>query len=163
MALTDYTTCADIRAVLGVSDAELEDETLGLEVYSSNLSKELRSVHAQVLPQYSEVKALDEASRSDAQQQFYEAVRLFAVYAVARQLGSSLPLFGPKDVSDSKASMSRFSDSPYKTTMNEVKTQYATMKQDLGTAIAAILTSNTSRKRRVFMAVSGLSTDPVVA
>lgn len=130
-ALTKYTTYDEIRAVLGVTDEELEDSTLSLGVYSSALDMELDDVDSGIAGLFDVVANLDEAIRTTDQQKFYGGVRLFATYAVARQLSSSLPLFSPKDITDGKAGISRFSDSPYKTTIRDVKEQFSRLKQRL--------------------------------
>lgn len=161
MALTDYTTYNDIRAVLGVSDEELEDTTLALEVYSVNLSKEMRGVHAQTVTQYTTISGKVVGDRTAAEQQFYEQCRLFAVYAVAKQCLSSLPLFSPKDISDNKAAMSRFSDSPFRTTMKEVNARYTENKSDLAAAIATVLATSGTKAKRTWMATAKSTTDPV--
>ena len=163
MALIDYTTPSDIRAVLGVNDEELEDSTLGLEVYSISLEGELEDVAVSLPSEYATVAAIDEAARTDAQRRFYLATRLFATYVVAQQLGSGLPMFGPKDITDGKAGVSRFADSPYKQTIEEVKRQYKKSRRRLEDAFSAVTsTSANTTVFRTFMVVSSPSTDPVV-
>lgn len=163
MVLIDYTTPSDIRAILGVTDEELEDSTLELDVYAISLEGELEDVSVNLPSQYATVSAISEASRTDAQRRFYQATRLFATYAVAQQLGSSLPMFGPKDISDGKATVSRFADSPYKQTLEEIKRQYKVTRRRLEDAFAAVNLSTASTKVfRTFLSVSSPSTDPVV-
>lgn len=161
MQLTDYTTYADVRGVLGVSDDELEDSTLALGVWSDQLALELDEIGANLRTDFDTVVAIDEASRSAAQQKFYRTTRLFAAYEVANQLGSGLPMFGPKDITDGKASFSRFSDSPYKQTLKEVKAKYEEFLQKLTTAHAALSSATVSTTTRVLFAGVGQAVDPV--
>ena len=44
MPLTDYTSYDEVRAALGVSAEELEDETLQLDFYSISLTAELEDI-----------------------------------------------------------------------------------------------------------------------
>lgn len=162
MALLDYSTYDDIRAVLGVSNEELEDVTLALGVYSSNLVMELEDVDADLPSEYATVAALASNVRTEAQQRFYDVTRLFAVYAVAKQLGSSLPLFSPKDVSDGKASQSRFADSPYRETLKKVDAYYGRTREKLETTYAALSSSSTTATQRTLFSISSPASDPVI-
>lgn len=161
MALLELTTYAEVRAALGVNDIEISDTTLGLELYSSNLSMELDDINIQLQDKYAEVKAIDAAARSAAQKRFYEAVRLFATYTVAKHCCVSLPMFGPKSVSDSKTEVSRFSDSPYKETTKRVENQYSTVRQRVVAALDSLLASTTVKASLNVMMVSTPSSDPV--
>lgn len=161
MGLLDYTTYDEVRATLGVSDAEISDDTLALPMYSSNLNIELGDVSLNLVAQFKAVKAIDPASRTEEQQRLYEAVSLFAALTVARQCCGSLPMFGPKSISDSKTEVSRFSDSPYKETIKSIKANWELYKQRTAAALAAVLSSSTTVRRRTAMVVSSLSTDPV--
>ena len=162
VALTDYTTYADIRAVLGVSDDELEDGTLALDLYSDYLTMELEDIHLDLPTEFTTVSAISEGSRTAAQQRFFQATKLFAPYAVANQLGSSLPMFGPKDISDGKATVGRFADSPYRTTLDRVKKDYDRLKLRLGEVYAALTSSSRTTVVRELFAVSAPQSDPVV-
>ena len=160
MALIDYTTYDEVRAVLGVSDEELGDGTLGLSVYSINLNTELDSIDSGLAAHYTIVKALS-PPRTAAQQKFFEATSLFATYAVAKQLSSSLPLFSPKDISDGKASIGRFSDSPYKATIKSINEYYEKARQGLDTAYGALVSVTSTAVVGNYAAASSPSSDPV--
>src|SRR5258706_8040490 len=119
MALTDYTSYAEVRAVLGVAEDEIDDATLGLGVYSLNLLAELEDI-ADALPEdYAIVLAITGGDRTEVQRKLYNAVQLFAPYAVGKQLASSLPIFSPHAITDGKSGFTRYSDSPYKTAITE--------------------------------------------
>lgn len=161
MALTQYTTYDSIRAVLGVTTDELEDGTLALELYWNQLAVELDDLSLNLQSDYTTVLALAEETRTDAQRRFYQATQLFAAYAVANMLGSGLPMFGPKDISDGKATVSRFADSPYKATLDRVQKDYNRMKGRLLAAHAGLNSSSITTVSRTYMAVSVPTTDPV--
>ncbi len=56
--LTDYTSYDEIRAVLGVSDEELEDGTLALPLYLTMLLMEFDDIEPTLDVQYTDIKAL---------------------------------------------------------------------------------------------------------
>ena len=160
MAITAYTTYDDIRAALGVSSDEIEDATLSLDIYELNLTSEFEDISLSLASAYATVAAL--TSRSDVQERFYQATRLFSAYAVAYQATSSLPLFSPKDISDGKATVSRYADSPYKAVIAQVKTLYEKFKGKLEKAYADnSATSVADLAPRPYFTVVSPSYDPV--
>ena len=162
MVLTTYITYAEVRSVLGVSDDELEDTTLALSLYADSLELEFAEIDDDLATTFGTVSTLDEGDRTSAQQKFYRLTRLFAAYAVAKQLGSSLPMFGPKDLTDGKASFARFADSPYKKTLEKVAENYDDFHGKLASAYAALSSSSVAETTRTLFAGVGLATDPVV-
>ena len=135
MALLTYTTYDDIRAALGVSSDEIEDATLSLALYELNLISEFEDIDLTLESTYATVSAL--SSRTEVQERFLQATRLFSTYAVAYQATTSLPLFSPKDISDGKAVVSRYADSPYKEVIKKVEQLYGKYKARLEAALAA--------------------------
>lgn len=165
MAITDFTTFSDIRASLGVSDDEIEDATLSLELYESNLAAEFDDVTSDagssLSTAYATVSAI--TSRNEAEERLYRSTRLFSTYTVAKQLCSSLPLFSPKEMTDGKAAMTRYSADPYKETITQVKAQYDKSRRRLVDALKAYVstTASTGFVPRTSFAVSQPSYDPV--
>jgi hypothetical protein len=133
--LTPYTTSDQVRAVLGVTEDELPDETLDLPLYEAGLRQELAAVGASVAVDY--VTASAEATPPAVDQAFVDAVTLFAPTAVAAQLAQSFPLFAPKDITDGKASVGRFVDSPFQTAIDACRRNYEKYRQALERAYAA--------------------------
>src|SRR4051812_45297778 len=111
MPLTPFTTNEQVRSVLGVSEDELIDETLNLPIYELNLRYELGEVSGSLAADFVTIAALDETTWTDKQKGFVDAVKLFSPYAVSVQLETSLPLFSPKEITDGKASLVRYTDS----------------------------------------------------
>lgn len=139
MSLLNYTTYDDIRAALGVSDEELEDDVLGLQLYEDHLSFELSDVHPELAALHTSFESI--AVLTSAQERFMVACRGFATYAVARALTSTLPMFGPKSVEDGKARMERFAD-PYKATIEAVNKSYAAWKTRLEAAYGTLMSTS---------------------
>lgn len=162
MPLLDFTTYDDIRAALGVSDDEIEDATLSLDVYEFELIAELESVADNLIDQYGTVKALDEGMRTPVQRRFFQATRQFATYAVAKHLTVSLPLFSPKDITDGKASFSRYAANPYEKTIDAVKSKAESWRLRLKEALAGVqsVTATSLPLLNTFV-VASPATDPV--
>lgn len=168
MALTDFTTFEDIRAALGVSSDELEDDTLNLSLYEFNLKDDLTEVGEEAVPNsdlitdFRTADAKSPGTRTAAETRLVEATRLFSTYVVARQCTSALPLFSPKEQSDGKASLVRYASNPYEHTVREVKALYDKYRGRLITAYTKLksVTSPTLTARSYFSVVSP-TTDPV--
>lgn len=159
MALTTYTTLADIRAVLGVSSDEIDDATLSLEVYEFGLIDELRSISKDLPSDYAAVAG--DSSRDEDSEDLYRAVRLFSAYAVAQQLTGSLPLFSPKDITDGKAGFSRYSDSPYKEVIKRIREQFDRYKKTLIDTYASYNSSSVTSTPINLVSVSSPTYDPI--
>lgn len=159
--ITDYTTYDDIRSALGVSSEELEDTTLGLETWDHHLMFELEDIHATLPSIYADITDTAVASRTPSEVKLHRATRIFATLAVANALTASLPMFGPKNISDGKALISRFADAPYKAVMEKVAAQYDRAKDRLASAWAELNASTATFTSRSYMGVSTLGTDPV--
>jgi len=159
--LTDYTTYDEIRAVLGVSTDELEDEVLALPLYASHLQGELEDVALALPSAYIAVITIPEASRTDVQQRFALATALFSAYAVAKQLSASLPLFSPKDITEGKASVARFGNDPYKVVIAAVQKDYDRLRMRLNAAYAAQQSLALNVTARSYLSVAVPGNNPV--
>jgi len=164
MALTNYLELEEVRAALGVNDTELKNSVLNLPVYEIGLVRELSKISASLPVAFSTSSAVPGVSRTPVQQALVDATHLFSVYACARQVGVSLAAMAPKDIGDGKASMSRFSDAPYKDVMTRVEAMYTAARNSLMESMilysgAGVQTKSTV-PRTVFMA-SSRSYDPV--
>ena len=78
--ITEFTSYADVRAALGVSEDDLEDETLELDLYADMLEVEFEDVSATFLTTYAAAQATD--TPTEAQARFLKATRLFSTYAI---------------------------------------------------------------------------------
>lgn len=164
MALTAYCDLEEIRSALGVGDEELTDAVLNLPVYEIGLVRELTKVSASLPAAFSTCSAISEESRSDTQQALLDAIREFSVYSTARQVGVSLGIMAPKDIGDGKATVARFSDSPYRDTLARVDTMYAATKANLVDAFNTYSGSTIGTASTVpftFFKVSSPTLDPV--
>lgn len=164
MALTAYCDLEEIRAALGVGDLELSDAVLNLPVYEIGLVRELTKVSVSLPAAFSTCSAVSEETRTDAQQALLDAVRLFSVYSTARQVGVSLGNMAPKDIGDGKATLGRFSDSPYRDVLARVEQMYTSAKVgllDSLNAYAGTTVGTASTVPFTIFKASTRATDPV--
>lgn len=162
MALTPYCTNDEVRAVLGVTTSELKDEVLNLPIYEMGLRRELNRLSTSLPAAFSSAITSPTTAASAA---FVDAVKLFSVYAVAKQAGAPLAMSAPKSLNDDKSGFSRYADSPYKDVLERIEVQYQQARQDLVDAYAAYAGSASTTAgffgMPAGMAVSSRVIDPV--
>lgn len=163
-ALTDYTSYAEVRAILGTNVDELEDATLGLDVYVNALEFELAAAGekvvsgADLVADYVAAAAL--ASPTVAEARLVAAVKLLAPYAVALQMASSLPQFSPKSITGEKVGFIRHADS-YKVTLDECFKNFGKYLSNLEAVYGVFKSASVSTSARAYLGVSSPLTDPV--
>lgn len=108
--LTDYTTYDEIRAVLGVSETEIEDRDLALDLYALLLEDALQEISTSLPDLYSAVKS--EAAPTADQRRFLARMALFAPHWLGLYLLGALPQFSPRVITDGKTQTERVAD-PY--------------------------------------------------
>ncbi len=135
--LTDFTSYDEIRSLLGVNDDELSDNVLGLNLYLFAFYGEAKDIGGSAVGDFLTIKAVAEGSRTPEQQEFFQTFLVFSSYAVAKELIPSLPLFSPKNITDGKAGLSRYSESPYRDTIESILLGLSRYKEEAKTAYAA--------------------------
>jgi len=141
-AVLTYTTYEDVRAVLGISDDDLEDAALDLGVYAGDLYLALTEISEDLPALYVTKKAIAEGSRTSDEQKFVLLVSRFATYQVARQSGAAI-LMGAQKITDGKAEMARFTSSPYKDLLDRVEAEYARVRRLLENVFATLTGGDT--------------------
>lgn len=141
MSLTQYCEFDEVRSALGVNEIELKDAVLSLPVYEMGLLRELNRVSLSLAAAFLSVSNL--ITRTAPEQALYEAAHLFAVYAVARQVGVGLPNFAAKDVGDGKATVSRFAGEPFTKVLDGIEAYYQALRTGLQEALTAYGTPTT--------------------
>ena len=129
MSVDKYTEFDEIRAVLGVSLKEAPDEVLEGNTIWYTLKLDFLDISASILIDYDTVAALP--SPNAVELAFKELVTVFASYSVAYRMLDSIPLFSPKSITEGKSNLTRYSDSPYKTTAEKVTASYLKFKKRL--------------------------------
>jgi len=159
MALSSYVAYSSVRAALGVSDEELPDSVLSESIYEDNLLLELDEVGATAASDL--LSFIASTPTGAAELKYLRTGRLFATYAVANQLLSSLPLFSPKEITDGKASVVRYADGPYKKTIEEVRARYEKYAALIGEAYSDLIAGPTPVTTvPTFLVLAGM-VDPV--
>ena len=162
MALTPYCEPAEVRAALGVNALELPDVVLNLPIYTIGLMRELSKLSPSLPATFLGIVGKALSDRTALETALYDATRLFSPYASARQVGVSLASMMPKDVGDGKATISRFSDAPYKETMARVEAMFQAVRGSLVASIAAYGGGNVPQSAAfVGFLVAGRAYDPV--
>ena len=156
--LIDYTTYNDVRAALGVSDEDIPDAVLALNLYADTLTQEFEEIDLTLESTYTVTKALP--VKTAAETRFLTACNVFATYSVAKQLTATMPLFAAKQVTDGKAQISRF-DNPYKDVIAQVTAQYEKARTRLVAAFGAIGAVTTETVAKSYFGIVSPSVDPV--
>lgn len=158
--ISDYTTFNDIRAVLGVSEEEINDETLGLELHHTNLIEDLAEVSAFALPTWDALPAVD--SRNAAQLRYGRLFSLYCSYAVAYRLLDSTEMFGYLKVADGRASTERANEA-FKNLRLNVTAQLARVRALLLAALAQLepLAPVPAAAATTWISSTGIAADPV--
>lgn len=99
-------------------------------------------------------------SPTDAEKQLLRATRAFSTYAVARELVPAMRMFAVQQVTDSKASMSRFSD-PLAQIAKDIEKKYQLTKDALLAALAAVVGQASTSTQRQYLYVVSPAYDPV--
>lgn len=165
MSLITYCDFGEIRSALGVNDVELSDVVLGLPVYERGLIRELNRLSTSLNAAFSAIQIKLPAERTTTEAELHDAVRLFSVYASAKQVGVSLANFAPKDVGDGKATISRYSGEPFQKVLAGIDDYYNVLRTELRTVYEVFSSSPTvavaSTKPSTFFKASKRGYDPV--
>lgn len=127
--VTDFTTYAEVRAVLGVDEVELSDTTLALDLFSSSLQRSLRgfkdSTGKNLVTYFDDIDLL---TATEDEETLYYAIKEYATYVVAETCCTGLSLFALKSDSDGKAAQSRFSsEATFKDVLLHIREKLASL------------------------------------
>jgi hypothetical protein len=159
MDLRDYTTYADVRAALGVSAKEISDEILALPLYEDSLKNELDELGTDFLADYDALLVATTLTRPE--EKLLRVGRLFCSYTVAHQCTVALPLFSPREVSDGKASFSRYNDNPYAATTKDVKSRYSQYRAAVIAAYESVKSATSVTATPLYVVISTPTSNPI--
>lgn len=120
------TTTDEIRAVFGLSDAELPDEMLTQRMYAREVETSLLEISPNLATHYAEYIELNPVIRS--------LVESFALYCVANMLCDMLPMLAARSMSDSKAMFQRF-QTDFQSAILAIRQRFALAKEALTNAV----------------------------
>lgn len=165
MSLTTYCDYSEIRSALGVNDIELSDLVLGLPVYEMGLIRELNRLSTSLNAAFLVIYLKPPSNRTTSEAELHDSVRLFSVYAAAKQVGVSLANFAPKDVGDGKATISRYAGEPFEKVLSGIDDYYSALRGELRTLYetysSSASTTTASTKPSTFFVASKRGYDPV--
>jgi hypothetical protein len=160
MALLDYTTYDDIRAILGVSSTELPDKVLALNTYAFQGELALTDVYSDLPTLFATVKASIAPTTTEATLE--NVVTLFYGYSIAKVLLVALPLFAVQSLGDGRANFTRHSDI-FADVRDGVDAALTALRKRLVDLINTLLpgTVTVSATVTTHMLATGLAVDPV--
>lgn len=158
--LTDYTSYAAVRAVLGVSSDEIEDTVIALPMYEIMLVEDLLDLNPSMNDDYSVVRVI--ASKTAIEARFAQIVQTYASYQVAYTLLGAAPMFAPKDIKDGKAGVARVAD-PFQPLQASIAQALSYIRIKLLSSYEAYAPAELAPQAisRDFLTSTGLSLDPV--
>lgn len=160
--LTDYTTFDEIRAILSVTDEELEDAHLALPLFELEFSEKVLELSPDILPLYRTYHDAGNATLTEQQLRFYNLLRMFAAYSVAVHLLDSYDLLAVQTVKDARAEFSRF-EKPFERVGGAVRATWAKARERLLASynVVAATPIATNTGGRNFTGSAGIASDPV--
>ena len=158
MPITNYATYDEIRAVLGVSDEELEDATLALPMYEKLLNMELLDISEDLPTLYASITANPAATAQE--KKLLDVVSVFSAFAISKHLLTSLPLFAPKRITDGRAETDRVTD-PFEDVRQGVNSMYSTLKTRIQKLLELLGTATATAATRIYATVAGLAVNPI--
>ncbi len=131
--VTDYTSYAEIRAVIGVDALELPDATLGLQTFATALYRTLLSItNSSGDTLVALFDAIDPFDMDISEEILYYTIKEYATYVVADACCSGLSMFALKSDSDGKATQSRFSsEATFKDVAKNIQQRLASLTGEL--------------------------------
>jgi hypothetical protein len=162
MAIAEYTTPDSIRAVLGVSSAELEDDVISNEIYDFQLDEGLIEIADTLSDSYFAKQELDTKTR--AEQRFVNQVETWAAYYVASRLLSSVPMFSPRTIKSEKDSFEREADS-YKLLRDDITATLDSLRTKILASLAVLFPAEPTEgdaPERVLVEIAAIASDPVL-
>jgi hypothetical protein len=113
LVLTDFTSAAELRAVLGANTAEVTDAMFALPfvwIDVQTVCNEVDQGAGNVLDQFETIKALTPDVRTSAQQQFYDICKVFVLYTAAKIFAGASSTLIAEGLGDGKADFKRRPD-----------------------------------------------------
>ena len=135
MALSPYTTNAEVRAALGISIIDMPDETLDLKIYQFAVEEAFYEIN-------SGTQALIDAARAASpptakQTRLLTMSELYATYVAAAALVPALPLAALKEMRDDRTADVRVDD-PFKNLADEIGAMLGRYLAKLEDALLAV-------------------------
>lgn len=160
MDVTDLTDSDLVRAVLGVSEEELENTTIESTIFGARLTEDMYALNASMPGDFETI--VDLPVPSALQTRFLNLVEAWASYTVASYLLESISMFAPKEIEASRDRFARVED-PYSQLKADVTRALATVTSRLLAVYAQLdpVTPVTAAEELTYATTIDLGTDPV--
>ena len=161
MAITEYTTPDSVRAILGVSDDELEDEVIGNAVYTTLLDEALLDLSPTLPANFKVVQEQDTKTSDEAR--FVARVQTWSAYFLANLLLTSAETFSPQILKSEKDAFERVVD-PFAHLREDVPGMMEYLRAKIDASYAILFPAEDiadSATVRILVVNAGLGTDPV--
>lgn len=160
MPFADYTTPADVRSILGISDQEIEDEAIANNIYLTGMIEAMHRINPSLAADYLTIKAL--TGRNAAQNRFMLLAGTYCAYTAALQLIPNMPLSAPKDITDGKSATARI-DNPYEKLIPQISGSLSYFRDGLVDAYKIVFPDAvlSAKLERINIVSTGVGFDPV--
>jgi hypothetical protein len=161
--LTDFTSYDVIRAILGVSEPEVEDNVLAQDNYLQEVLFRLEELNDTIVTQFDTITAINEADRTLRQKQYLKLVGMVSAYIVADKIvKGSIALFAPKRITDGKGQQERVDD-PFSTLRDDIAAGLVSWTSRLASVLNILDSTQTiaAAPTRTYIGGVGLGVDPV--
>lgn len=151
---------SSVRAVLGVSEAELRDTVLLQPIYLTRLTNQLEALHPDIVSDFAAASETD--PMSGEQDRFVNLLQTYSAYVMAKYLVGAAPMFAPKTIKDDRTEAQRVDD-PYKSLRSDIDESLPFLKIQLMVAYSKINSSSPlpSATARIRVLASPLGVNPV--
>lgn len=157
---TNLCSTSSVRAVLGVSEAELRDDVLLQPIYVTRLKEHLFGLNESMIDDFGVAAVASPQTRE--QTRFVDLLQTYAAYRMAHHLLGAVAMFAPKTIQDSKTQVERVDD-PFSRLKQDILDSLPYLKVQLLTAYSKINTSVSAptAPSRIRVLVSTPSNNPV--
>lgn len=159
--MTDYTTAAEVRSVIGASDKDVRDQVIYSKARLTGLLEAMADLAPDLEAKYLELKAV--TSPTEVQARFVRQAESFFTYTVALALIPIMPTLIPKRISDGKNEGERV-ENPFELVKPAVEETLAYIRTRLASSYQLLTGSApvAAPARANNVSAVSLGTDPVL-
>lgn len=126
----ELTSADEVRALFGLSEAEIPDEMLGQQVFQTEIGLRLNQIAVQAASNWETLKESTEPNDI----KLVHLCKTWTAYAFADKVCDILPLVAARTLTDSKASFQRF-DGDLDRVIANLRRRFAVIEEDLRKAL----------------------------
>lgn len=161
--LVQLTTYDEVRAVLGVSDVELSDDTLQLPIFETLWQGEMIEIYEGLPALLDDIMLRSSTTPptvTSIEKQLLETVKVFSAYATSKIFLSNAQLFTTKKITDGRASVERFAQA-FKGVIDGLNAMYRTLRNRIRMLLRLLGIEVPEPAAKVFLSTAGLAVNPI--